>query len=153
MGVPVSLVLFDQGLGLGVDGEDGLVLLVTDSVVDVASGCEVSVLKEFAECHGGVTLALVVFIYHILAMIFSAPRSCFSGKALRWPWMVTLLYCSMSSLYTPGGSVLGILSSGSLEGVAAVAGMPAVAGLVVTGLLLLLIALCVATSDALRASR
>ena len=48
----------------------------------------------------------------------------------------------MSSLYTPGGSVLGILSPGSLED-----------GLAVVGLVLLPIALCVATSDALRASR
>ena len=44
VGVPVRLVLFDQGLGLGVNGEDGLVLLVADAVVDVASSCEVSVL-------------------------------------------------------------------------------------------------------------
>ena len=42
--VPVRLVLFNQGLGLGVDGEDGLVLLVADAVVDVACGREVSVL-------------------------------------------------------------------------------------------------------------
>ena len=44
VGVPVCLVLLDQGLGLGVNGEDGLVLLVADTVVDVASGCKVSVL-------------------------------------------------------------------------------------------------------------
>ena len=62
-------------------------------------------------------------------MIFSAPRTCFSGKALRVPCMVTLLYCSMSSLYTPGGKVLGILSSGSLEVVAAGAAVgPGAAG-------------------------
>ena len=62
-------------------------------------------------------------------MIFPAPRSCFSGKTRLWPWMVTLLYCSMSSVYTPGGRVLGILSSGSLEDVDAGVGMAAVAGL------------------------
>ena len=42
--VPVSLVLLDQCLGLGVDGEYGLVFLVADAAVDVASGGEVSVL-------------------------------------------------------------------------------------------------------------
>ena len=52
-------------------------------------------------------------------MIFSAPRSCFSGNTLLVPCTVTLLYCSMSSLYTPGGKVLGILSSVSLGLVAA----------------------------------
>ena len=89
-------------------------------------------------------------------MIFSAPRSCFSGKTLLAPCMVTLLYCSMSSLYTPGGKVLGILSSVSLGLVAAGAAVGAVAA----GLdpveelwMLLLMALCVATSEALRASR
>ena len=89
-------------------------------------------------------------------MIFSAPRSCFSGKALRWPWMVTLLYCSMSSLYTPGGKVLGILSSGSLDVVAAgAAAGPGAAGPGPGEVwwMLLLMALCVATSEALRASR
>ena len=93
---------------------------------------------------------------HILAMIFSAPRSCFSGKTLLVPCMVTLLYCSRSSLYTPGGKVLGTLSSVSLGFVAA--GAAAVAG--AAGLapgeevwMLLLIALCVATNEALRASR
>ena len=64
MWVPVSLVLLDKCLGLGVDGEDGLVLLVADSVVDVAGGGEVAMLKEFSECDSGVTFALVVFIPH-----------------------------------------------------------------------------------------
>ena len=89
-------------------------------------------------------------------MIFSAPRSCFSGKTLLVPCMVTLLYCSMSSLYTPGGKVLGILSSVSLglEAAGAAVGAGA-AGLdpVEELWMLLLIALCVATSEALRASR
>ena len=39
-------------------------LLVADSVVDVASGCEVSVLEEFAECDGCVVFALVVLVPH-----------------------------------------------------------------------------------------
>ena len=86
-------------------------------------------------------------------MIFSAPRSCFSGKALLWPCMVTLLYCSTSSLYTPGGNVLGILSSVSLGVVAGVAGRPVDGALEMVGVMLLLMALCAATKDALRASR
>ena len=42
--VPVRLVLLDQGLGFGVNSEDGLMLLVADAAVDVAGSCEVSVL-------------------------------------------------------------------------------------------------------------
>ncbi len=42
--VPINLVLLDEGLGLRVNGEDGLVLLVADAVVDAACRCDVSVL-------------------------------------------------------------------------------------------------------------
>ena len=59
----------------------------------------------------------------------------------------------MSSLYIPGGSVLGILSSVSLGVAAGAAGGPVVVGPVVVGRLLLWMALCVATSDALSASK
>ena len=151
MGVPVSLVLLDKCLGLGVDGKDRLVLLVADSIVDVAGGCEVAMLKEFSEGDACVTLALVVFIPHS-GYDLLGPEKLFlrEGPPLA---MVTLLYCSMSSLYTPGGSVLGILSPGSLAGVAAGAGTPVVAGPAVVVWMFLLMALCVATRDALRASR
>ena len=43
--VPVSLVLLDECLGLGVNGENGLVFPVTGSVVDVSCCCEMAVLK------------------------------------------------------------------------------------------------------------
>ena len=54
--VPISLILLDQGLGLGINGEDGLVLLVTGSVVDASCGSEVSVLEEFSQGDSSVTL-------------------------------------------------------------------------------------------------
>ena len=111
--VPVHLVLLDEGLGVRIDGENGLVLLIAHSVVRAACSGEVTMLGGFSQGDSGVTLAFVAS-YHILARIFSAPSSSFSGKALRCPWMVTLLYCSMRSLYTPGRSTSGTLSSESL---------------------------------------
>ena len=58
-----------------------------------------------------------------------------------------------SIVYSGGYSVLGILSSVSLWVVAGGVGRPVDGALVVVGVMLLLMALCAATKDALRASR
>ena len=93
-----------------------------------------------------------MFIPHSGENLLSTEYRSFSGNALRCPWIVTLLYCSMSSLYAPGGRVLGTLSSGSL--VVGAAGSDGVAvGVAAGGVICFEMDLCAATREAFKASR
>lgn len=64
MWVPLLFVLFNECLGVCVDGKDCLIRFVCDSVVDTACSCEVSVLEKFSQFHSCVAFGFNMFVPH-----------------------------------------------------------------------------------------